>query len=174
MSRRTPLALLLLLAAAPAGAAELSITAPPGYVLTPMAPSGEQKARFSLRRPPEADTTCQIAYVPAPQNARMTQEQINALVRSPGWQNVERARLLDRYQILALTPTEVKGRTALEVVADFRPRDGLPERALQVRSYFALIETPAGRTTTVCVAEKAQFEARQAEFRSILQGLSPP
>ncbi|MDJ0389877.1 hypothetical protein QMO56_17355 [Roseomonas sp. E05] len=139
-----------------------------------MAPSGAQTARFTLRRPEDQDTGCTLAYVPAPQNALYSQNQINTRTRLPGWQAIERTRLAAIYDVQEQSLFEQRGVTGVQMVADLRPRPGLPARAQAVRSFFAIMETPRGRTTLVCVAEKAGFAARRAEFEAVLRGLAPP
>ncbi|EFH10194.1 hypothetical protein ACFFMP_18035 [Pseudoroseomonas cervicalis] len=169
-------ALLAALAAmSPASAAELRVTAPPGYSATPMAPTGQQTARYAVRKPgdPE-DGGCQVAYSPAPQNRGMSQEDLNARIRSPGWQSIERVRLEPIYAIRGLNTVELGHRTGLQIQADFKPLPSLPPRAQQLRSLFAIVESPQGRTLAVCVFEKAEADARQGEFLALLRGITAP
>ncbi|WBV41893.1 hypothetical protein [Pseudoroseomonas cervicalis] len=160
--------------AAPARAAELAVTAPPGYTATPMATTGQQAARYAVRKPTDQDTGCQVAYTPAPQNNSMSQEQVNTLLRTPGWQNITRATLERIYEIRSMNTVEVGNRTGLQIQADFKPLQGLPPRSQQLRSSFGIFETPQGRTTTVCVFEKAEADARQGEFLALLRGITAP
>lgn len=152
----------------------LAVDPPTAYAAIPISPSGDQTARFAIRRAGETDTGCQVAYVPAPQNAGLTQERLNALTRSPGWQAVTRAQIGTAYQLLEGRTFEHGGITGLELVGDLRPRAGLPERTMALRSLFSIQETPRGRTTAVCVAEKSEFPVRRAEFQAVLRSIAPP
>ena len=152
----------------------LSVDPPPGYNAAAVPPSGAQAARFALRRSDDQDTGCQLAYVSAPQNAGLTQAQINDLTRTPALQGVARARLSPVYDVREQSLFEHGGILRVTLVADLRPRDGLPARALALRSFFAILETPRGRTTMVCVADKTLFPARRAEFEAIARGIAPP
>ncbi|HWL83323.1 MAG TPA: hypothetical protein VNR89_20420 [Roseomonas sp.] len=155
-------------------ASGLAVSPPPGYVATASSPSGAQTARFTLRRPQDQDTGCTLAYVPAPQNALYTQTQINSRTRLPGWQTLERTRLAAVYELKEQTLFEQRGVAGVRIIADLRPRSGLPARAQELRSFFAIMETPRGRTTLVCVAEKDAFDTRRAEFEAALRGVAPP
>lgn len=175
------LVLATLLPALPALAAPLRDAAtglaaepPPGYTATSMATSGAQTARMALRRAGDQDTGCQTAFVPAPQNGTLTQEALNRLVRTPGWRSVQRATLQPVYDVLSLDPLLYQDIEGVLMVAELRPRADLPPRAQELRSLFAIVETPRGRTTTVCSAEKAAFPFRRMEFEAVAKGITPP
>jgi len=152
----------------------LTVDPPPAYAATAMPRHGDQAARFAIRRADEQDHGCQVAYVPAPQNAGLAQERINALLLSPGWQAITRRQIGTSYEVLESGVSEQGGIVSFRLVADLRPRADLPERALALRSFFSIQETPRGRTTTVCAAPKAEFPARRAEFQAVMKGISPP
>ncbi|HWX48654.1 MAG TPA: hypothetical protein VNZ61_11415 [Roseomonas sp.] len=180
-STLAPLALFLLALSTPAGATPLrdagtglTFEPPPGYSASAVPTTGAQSARFALRRPEDQDTGCQIAYAPAPQNAQLTQPQINELTRTPGWQALARARLAPLYDVLEQSVFDQGGILGLKLVGDLRPREGLPARAQVLRSFFAIQETPRGRTTLVCVAEKPSFATRRAEFEALARSIVPP
>lgn len=152
----------------------LSVDPPPGYAAAPMALHGAQAARFTVRRPQDGETGCQVAFVPAPQNAEMTQQQLNQLAATPRWQAVIGATLAAQYKVLEREPYQQAGIQGIRLVADFRDDPRLPPEARTVRSLFVILETPRGRTTTVCVGPREGFAARQAEFLAVAQGVSPP
>ena len=99
---------------------------------------------------------------------------MNTLIRTPGWQNVARATLERIYDIRGMSTLEMGPRAGLQIQADFKPLPSLPPRAQQLRSLFGIFETPRGRTTTVCVFEKSEAEARQGDFLALLRGITPP
>jgi hypothetical protein len=152
----------------------LSVNPPAGYIAETLPAAGGMTARFAVRRPSETDTGCQIGYSPAPQNARLTQAQINVMMGSSAWQDSAKAALAPLYDISIATMTERAGLRGLMLVADLKPRPGLPASAQDIRSYFSIIETPKGRTTIVCVGHKAEFGARQPEFDAIATSTIAP
>lgn len=182
LSRTPLLALALLLGATAAEAAPLRdaatglvVNPPAGYVASAMPPTERQLARFAIKRPTETETGCQTAYSAAPQNARLSQAEINALALTPGWQNVAKATLNSTiYEVLSAERFDHDGLTGLMMTADFKNDPRLPPRSQQLRSFFAILETPRGRTTTVCVGEKADFATRQAEFLNVARGATAP
>ncbi|WP_159997840.1 hypothetical protein [Roseomonas sp. 18066] len=156
-------------------ASGLTVNPPPGYEASVMPPTGPQTARFQIRRGDDRDTGCQTAFTPAPQNAQLSQAQINQLALSPGWQEIARKTLTSTiYDILSAERFDLDGLTGLQMIADFKADPRLPPRSRELRSYFVILETPKGRTSTVCVGEKASFATRQAEFVAVARGASPP
>jgi hypothetical protein len=169
------------LLAAPALAAPLRDTAsglavnpPPGYAAKAEEPGQRNTARFSIQRPGEQDTGCQVAFTPAPQNAALTQEQINATISQPHWQEAARAMLGPVYDIMTSGTADYGPLRVLVMVGDIKPRRQLPPRAAQIRTYFTVMETPRGRTSMVCVADKAEFDRRLPEFEMTARGITAP
>jgi hypothetical protein len=152
----------------------LAINPPPGYVATAVVPTGRNAARFSVQRPNDHELGCQLAFAPAPQNARLSQTEINALISQPDWQQSARATLEVVYDITSAGTADYGPIRAMVMQGDIKPRRELPPRSQQIRSYFTIMETPRGRTTLVCVAEKADFNALQPEFEMMARGVTAP
>lgn len=152
----------------------LAVDPPAGYVATPMAVQGAQLARMAVRRPQDEDTGCQVAFVAAPQNESLSQETLNRLARSPGWQRVITATLQPLYNVISTGPFVQRGIEGMELVAELRPRPDIPPRGQELRTLFVILETPRGRTTIVCSAEKAGFAARRGEFEAVARSTLPP
>ena len=83
-------------------------------------------------------------------------------------------RLTTNYDVSAADRFNVNGIGGIAMIGDFKSRPGLPARAQDVRTLFMLVETPKGRTTTICVGEKQDFDARRAEFERVARSASPP
>lgn len=174
--------LLAMLAATPPAAAQplrdaatgLAIDPPPGYVAAPMAAQGAQQARMAVRRPEDSDTGCQVAFVPAPQNESLRQEDLNRLARTPGWQRLLVATLQPLYNVISTEAFAQQGLEGVLLVAELRPRADLPQRGQELRTLFAIVETRRGRTTTVCTEEKPRFATRRGEFEAVARSVLPP
>ncbi len=164
--------LLLLPGAARADEAALRVAPPPPYAAAPVEPRAPQTSRFAVGRPGAAAPDCQVAFVPAPPRDRqIDQATLNNLAGSPAWQKLERTRLATVYEVLRETTVEQDGVTGLRLVAKLRPQTGVPGDS---RAAFTILETPLGRTTTVCAAPAAEFIRREAEFDAVARGVSPP
>jgi hypothetical protein len=176
----TPLMAVLLLStaaqAAPLrdGVTGLSVTPPPGYVAEALVPGGGHTARFAVRRPGETDVGCQVGFSPAPRNAVLSQTQINTMIDSDAWQDVAKAALAPVYDVTGAATADHAGIRNLILLADFKPRRELPPTAREMRTYFAIMETPRGRTSIVCVGRKGEFSARRVEFDAVTLGTSTP
>ncbi len=156
------------------GATGLAVDPPAGYAARAEAPDRQHAARLSVKRPTDTEGGCELAFAPAPANARFSQAQINEMIGGTAWQDAAKAALAPVYDVSDLRITEFGPLRGMELQADFKPRRELPQRARQLRSYFAILETPRGRTTLVCVADRGEFAARLAEFSAIARGTTPP
>jgi len=155
-------------------ASGLAVNPPPGYVAKAEDPGQRNAARFSIQRPGEQETGCQVAFTPAAQNANLTQAQINAAMSQPHWQEAARSALGPVYDITSAGTADYGSLRALVMVGDIKPRPQLPARAAQIRTYFTILETPRGRTSMVCVADKADFNTRLPEFEMTARGITAP
>jgi hypothetical protein len=154
-------------------ASGLVVDPPEGYVVVKAAADARYAVVYSVKKADEEDTGCKVAFQAAPQNAPLTQEDINAFSSKPEWANLVKATLALVYEVASVEPFEQAGVAGAAAVADFKPIEDQP-RAGEVRSYLVLLDTPKGRTTVVCVGEKAGFEARKPEFEKIARTVSPP
>jgi hypothetical protein len=155
-------------------ASGLAVTPPEGYSAARIAPDATFAARISVKKPDDRDTGCQVAFEPLPQNAGYTQDQLNSVMASRPWLDLARASLLVLYHEIDIAPFAHAGVGGVVMVADLKPRAGVPSRSQEVRTLFFIRETPKGRTTTVCVGEKANFDARRIEFETVARGATPP
>ena len=151
----------------------LVLDPPSGYSAEALPPSSGNIARYSLKRAEDADTGCQAAYMPAPQNASLSQRQINEMMATQEWRRIGRSILGVIYDVKEGGTFEDDGITGMGFVADIPPRDGIPPRAQQIRTLLVLRETPKGRTTVVCVGEKASFDQRRGEYDDVVRSVRP-
>lgn len=113
---------------------------------------------------------CKVAYKSAPQNARVSREQINSLTVTKDRQNMVR-RILGRvFEIGSLQVIDHQGYKALEIHAT--PKVG-PDAA-NVRLFLAMIETVKGRTSLTCATRKSAFPAALKDFRAIRATVNAP
>lgn len=152
----------------------LAVDPPAGYAVQAEAPDQQHAARLSVKRATDTDGGCQLAFTATSANARFTQPQINAITGGNAWQDTAKAAIAPVYDVLDTRPADFGAVRGLEIQADFKPRRELPPRAQQLRSYFAIMETPRGRTTLVCVSDRADFATRLPEFAAIARGTAPP
>ena len=152
----------------------LTLAPPPGYTARRVTPNRGQAVRFEVKTPADTDTGCQVAYSPAPQNNRFSQTELDTVIRGTEWQETARSAIAGLYDVKDSTVLDAKGRAAFVMVADFQERPQLPARARDMRTFFAIQETPRGRISTVCVGERLSFEARRAEFAAIATGATLP
>jgi hypothetical protein len=152
----------------------LAIDPPEGYVARTIAPTPTFVVRFEVKKPSDRDTGCQVAFTPLPQNADLKQSEINKILEGQRWLDIARATVGMNYDVSATDRFDVEGIGGVAMVGDLKARPGLPARAQDVRTLFMLIETPKGRTTTICVGEKQNFNERRAEFESVARSVSAP
>lgn len=155
----------------------LSIQPPNGYEARKTEGDPRYKAVYTVQKQGEVDTGCKVAFQPhqsaAAGEQQLSQDEINAFTRRKEWIDLIRATLALRYEVATVEPFEQQGLNGAAVVADFKTAEGEP-KAEQVRSYLVVLDSPKGRTTVVCVGEKASFEARRREFEAIVRSVSPP
>ena len=155
-------------------ASGLTVVPPEGYSVTRLAPTETFTARFAVKRPDDRDTGCQIAFTSLPQNAGYTQDQLNAVMASSTWLDLARATLTVSYNIINTAMFAHGNIHGVTLVGDLKQRAGIPPRSQEVRTLFFILETPKGRTTTVCVGEKTNFDARRSEFEAVVHGVTLP
>jgi hypothetical protein len=152
----------------------LAVDPPEGYSARLMAPTPTFVVRFEVKKPSDRDTGCQVAFTPLPQNADLKQSEINDIIEGQRWLDLARATVALNYDVTATDHFSVDGVRGVAMVGDLKSRPGLPARAQDIRTLFLLLETPKGRTTTICVGEKQDFAARRAEFEKIVRSVSAP
>lgn len=155
-------------------ASGLAVVPPAGYSASRIAPNEPFTARVSVSKPDDRDTGCQVAFTPLPENTAYTQDEINRLTATRQWLDHARVTLTALYDVLDMAPFAHGDIRGIVLVGDMKQRPGIPPRSQEVRTLFFLLETPKGRTTTVCVGEKASFDARRAEFDAVAHGVTPP
>ena len=152
----------------------LAVTPPAGYT----AQSAPQRPRYSavidVKRNNDRDTGCKVGFQPSAANRSLSQTEINELVGAPERRAVIASSLGSLYEVAGVQQVEHAGVRGSVATATFKPLPGVPARASAMISLFYLLETPAGRTTIVCVSEKQDFAARRSEFDSVLRGVTLP
>ena len=155
----------------------LTMQPPAGYEARKAEGDPRYSAVYAVQKAGEVDTGCKIAFQSSQQSgpgadAPLSQEDINAFTQKKEWIELIRATLALRYDVATVEPFLNGGLSGASVVADFKPIEG--EKPDDVRSYLVVLDTPKGRTTLVCVGDKAGFEKRRPEFEAIARSVSPP
>ncbi|WP_147425914.1 hypothetical protein [Teichococcus wenyumeiae] len=156
------------------GATGLTVDPPAGYIARAEAPDKQHAATFSVKRPSETATGCQVGFTRVPGNARRSQPEINAMIRSPAGQEAGRAALASVYNVTEAATVQLGDVSALLFLANFKPHRKLPPEAQNIRTLFAILETPRGRTSIVCTAQSGEFASRRPEFEAVVRGTTPP
>ncbi|GLK80139.1 hypothetical protein [Methylopila turkensis] len=182
MTVRTPIACLVALAILPfAAAAEpvrdepsgLTIDPPAGYSAEKIDGGQRYAAAFNVKKAGADEPGCRVGFQASPQNAGLTQEEINAFTAKPEWTDLIKATLALYYDVASVDPFEQGGLAGAAVIGDIKAAEG-ETQAPDARSYLVLLDTPKGRTTLVCVAARADFDARRAEFEAVARAVQPP
>lgn len=152
----------------------LRVDPPAGYAVTALASSPPFTVRVAVKEAGDRDTGCQVAFEPLPQNARLTQAEINKIAGEPDWRERARWSIISFSDVSEEQAYSQDGISGLSLVAEMKPSFAAPDRAKNLRHFMTVLETPKGRTTTVCTAEKANFEARRTGFLEVVRGVEPP
>jgi hypothetical protein len=174
-------ALTILIASAPAIAEPLSdpttglaVTPPPGYDAKIATEVGRYTIAFNVKKPDDKDTGCFIGFLHIPEKARFTQAEINGYAAKPEWANEIRTVFSRLYDIISLDQFEHAGALGSVVVADRKMPPGKSPRAGEIRAWLVVLETPKGRISMACIADKPSFEPRRSEFVAIARGVTLP
>lgn len=152
----------------------LAVDPPPGYAAHRTDAGQRYAAAFDIRKPDPSEPGCRVGFQESPQNAGLTQDQINAFTAKKEWNDLIRATLALYYDVVSVEPFEQAGLAGAAVVGDIKPAEGQPPANANARSYFVLLDTPRGRTTVVCVTAKEQFDQHRAEFEAVARSVQPP
>jgi hypothetical protein len=152
----------------------LAVTPPPDYVAQVSTASGRYTVAFNVKKPDDKDTGCLIGFLHIPEKAKFTQAEINAYAAKPDWANEIRTAFSRLYDIMSLDPFEHAGALGSVVVADRKMPPGTSPRAGEIRAWLVVLETPKGRISMACIADKPSFEARRSEFVAVALGVTLP
>jgi hypothetical protein len=152
----------------------LRVNPPPGYAVRPMSPTAPFSVRVSVKEAADHDTGCQVAFEALPQNARLSQAEINQIAGEPDWRERARWSIAAFSDVSEEQPYYQSGIIGVSLIAEMKPTFAAPDRAKALRNFMAILETPKGRTTIVCTAEKETFESRRAAFLDVVHGIEPP
>ena len=158
-------------------ASGLSIQLPAGYTVTKAPPRPRQDVVFTIRseanRPVAKNrdgSLCGLAFSNATANASLSQEEINETVRKPEWRNVAKATLETVFDVKRMDGITLNGIEGMAIQT--APKASLPDQ--DVFMHMSILETPKGRTTLVCVTDKANAQAALPVFESFRAGVQPP
>jgi hypothetical protein len=152
----------------------LRVNPPPGYAVHPMSPTPPFAVRVAVTQPDDRDTGCQVTFEALPENAILSQAQINQIASKPDWRERARRSVAAFSYVMDVQPYYQSGITGLTLVADMKATLEAPDWDKASRHFMAILETPKGRTTIACTAEKENFDSRRAKFLDVVRGVEPP
>lgn len=113
---------------------------------------------------------CKVAYKTAPQNEKLTRDQINTFVSSPARAKLMRSAFGRVFMISNTVNFTHQGYKALEFHGT--PKAG--PNAANVRVFIAVIETRKGRASFICATSKEDFASGVKDFRAIRATMKVP
>jgi hypothetical protein len=113
---------------------------------------------------------CQAGFKAAAQNNDLSRAEINALMAKPEWRKVIRSTLELAFQIDGERAFTKQGYRGIELRA--RPKAG--PGAENVRALMSFVETAKGRTTLVCLTDRASFNKALPQFRAVRATMTAP
>jgi hypothetical protein len=113
---------------------------------------------------------CQAGFKAASQNAGLSRAELNAFAAKPEWRNLMRAAIELAFQVTAEGSFTLSGYRGIELQA--RPKAG--PGAENVRALMSIVETAKGRTTMICLTDRASFARALPRFRALRAGLTIP
>lgn len=176
------LAVLASLTLAPAAFAQedaatgLAIDLPDDFTVEAIPPAAPYTANFGVKSasgtPANFDGEawlCQVSFAPAPQNADLSQDEINNMVTSPEWLQLAKDSMAPVFDFEQDSGFELAGFNGHEFVA-------VPKQAgaENVRLVLSMLETSKGRTAISCVADEATLDEALPVFRTIRDSVAPP
>jgi hypothetical protein len=113
---------------------------------------------------------CEAGFKAAAQNNRLSRDEINAFMDKPEWVNVARATMELAFAINAQQRFTLEGYRGIE----FRGQPKGGPGAENVRMFMSIVETAKGRTTVICLTDKAAFGKVLPQFRAIRASINLP
>ncbi len=113
---------------------------------------------------------CQAGFKAAAQNNDLTKAEINALMSKPEWRKVIRSTLELVFQIDGERAFTLQGYRGIELRT--RPKSG--PGAENVRALMSFVETAKGRTTQICLTDRASFNKALPQFRAMRATITAP
>lgn len=162
--------------AAEDAATGLGVALDGNFVVEAIAPAAPYTANFGVRSASGSPANfegeewlCQVSFAPAPQNADLSQTEINDMVTSPEWLQLAKDSMSSVFDFEDDTAFELAGYSGHEFVAV--PRQ---EGAENVRLVLSMVETAKGRTAISCVADEITLDQALPVFRDIRDAVNPP
>jgi hypothetical protein len=113
---------------------------------------------------------CALGFKQLPENASATKAEINALMASPGSQEVHRSFFEQTGTVHDLSTFEHQGYIGIEVT--ITPKLG--PAAESIRMLVSTVATPKGSTALLCFADKDTLAAALPEFRAVRATIRAP
>lgn len=152
----------------------LSVDPPAGYTASTVQARPPNAANLLVQRRQDSNEGCQLIFTPAPNNARFSQAELNTRAASPVFRDGIMRDLGHIYTFENGQTFSHAGIDGFMTEAMIRPREGIPaEAAATVRTLLVFLDGSRGRTSAICVGNRAGFVQRREEFIAIVRSTTP-
>jgi len=154
----------------------LTVNLTDDFIVEAIPPAPPYSANFGIKSASDTPANfdgeawlCQVSFADAPQNADLSQDEINDMVTSAEWLQLAKDSMAPVFDFEDDSAFELAGFNGHEFVAV--PRQPGAEN---VRLVLSMLETSKGRTAISCVASSDTLEDALPVFRTIRDAVTPP
>lgn len=158
------------------GLAEFKVAADSAYTVRPLSNPRFDKGfavKYDETRFPVVgsdDHQCVVGFKNAPQNADLTQAQINAVATAPEREETIRAIIGIAFDIQSYETVTIQGYQGSRL--GISPKSGPGSEG--VGGQMTIVETPRGRMTKICLTEQQELEVARSAFSALDSRISLP
>jgi hypothetical protein len=153
-------------------ASGFAVEPPAGYIAAPGAPLSPSQAIVRLTKPAEPDTSCDVSFEVLPGFGQFSQDDLNRQTDNPNWDRFYRDGLADLYTVLSVERFDHAGVRGALVNGISKARPAIPDWVAGQPALVFMFYTPKGVCKIACVAPRAIFAARRAEFVDVVRGVT--
>jgi hypothetical protein len=151
-------------------ASGFAVAPPVGYVATPSAPASPSRVALQLTKPAEPGVACEVSFEILPGLEHFSQEMLNRQIDNPDWEAFYRDGLGEFYEIASVERFDHAGVHGAVVSGISKPKPMVRDWVAEQPTFIFLFYTPKGLSKVACVAPQPIFEARRAEFETVVRG----
>ena len=153
-------------------ASGFAVAPPAGYMATPSASASPSRVALRLTKPTEPGTGCEVSFEVLPGFEHFSQEALNRQTDNPDWEAFYRDGLGDFYTITSVERFDHAGVRGAVVKGISKPKPMVYNWVPNQPTLIFMFYTPKGLNKIACVADRALFEMRRAEFEVVARGIT--